>query len=55
MDDVAPYLGGLWQRDRLQVTGEAPGAVVESNEGQKSSECYVKRYFGDGKGAALEI
>ena len=34
---------------------EAPGAVVEANGGHKVAECYVKRYFGNGKGAALEI
>ena len=32
-----------------------PGAVVEANGGQKSAECYVKRYFVGGKGVGLEI
>ena len=29
--------------------------MVKANGGQKSNECYVKRYFGGSKGAALEI
>ena len=29
--------------------------MVEANDRQKSAECYVKIYFGGGKGAALEI
>ena len=34
---------------------EAPGGMVEENGGQKASECYLKRDFGNGKGTALEI
>ena len=29
--------------------------MAEANGGQKVAECYVKRYFGGDKGAALEI
>ena len=32
---------------------EAQGSVVGANGDQKSAECYVTRYFGGGKGAAL--
>ena len=35
--------------------GEGTGALVVSNGFQKEAECYVKRYFGGGKGAELEI
>ena len=47
--------GGLRQGDGLRERGEATGAVVVSNGGQKSAECYVKRDFGGGKGAVLGI
>ena len=33
--------------------GYESGTVVASDGGQKSSECYVKRYFGGVRGAAL--
>ena len=31
------------------------GALVEENDDQEADECYIKRYFGGGKGADLEI
>ena len=55
MGGVASYLGGLRQRDRLRGGREAPRDVVEAIGGQKAAECYVKRDFGGGKGAELEI
>ena len=55
MGGVASYLGGMWQRDRLRGGREALGSMVEANIGHKSAECYVKKYFGGGKGEALEI
>ena len=55
MGGVATNIGGLRQPDRLQGIGEAPEAIVAANGGQEAAEFYVKRYFGCGKGEALEI
>ena len=55
MGGVASNVGGLRQRYRLRGRREEPGAVVAENGGQKADECYVKRDFDGGKGAALEI
>ena len=52
---IATNLVGLQQGDWLRGTRETPGAVVATNSGQEAYECYVKRYFGGGKGEALEI
>ena len=41
--------------DILQGGRGALGAVVKAKDDQKVAECYVKRYFGSGKGAAFVI
>ena len=34
---------------------QSPGGTVETNIDHKAAGCYVKGYFGGGKGAVLEI
>ena len=53
--DIASNIGGLLQGDSLRGSREAPEAVVAANGGQETAECYVKIYFGGGKGESLEI
>ena len=55
MVGVVSNLGGLCQIDRIRGRRETPGSMVAANGGQKAAELYVKRYFGGGKGVALEI
>ena len=55
MGGVKSNIGGLRQGDRLAARWEEPGAVMTANGSQEVSLCYVKKYFGVGKGAALEI
>ena len=56
MGGVESNIVGLQQGYSLRGGGGGePGAVVESNGDQEAAELYVKRYFGGGKGAALEI
>ena len=47
--------GNLRHGYRLRGRGEATGDVAAANGGLEAAECDVRRYFGGGKGAALEI
>ena len=42
-------------KERQVTRGGAPGDVVEANGGHKAAEFYIKRCFGGGNGAVLEI
>ena len=48
-------LAGLRQGYMLRERGKVMGDVFAAKGGQEASECYVKRYFGGGKGEAFEI
>ena len=54
MGGVASNFVGLRQREIFRGRKEEPGAVVAANSSHKSADFYIKRYFGSGKGEALE-